>query len=143
MPTTGIIEGTLMRLELVDEALIHATSCSLSITLETRETSSKDISGNWTDAEGAKLSFSVSAEGLYSQDDTIDSNSRADVEQLFDYITARQKIAFKMTTSVAGDIEYSGQVLVTNLEFSHPDAENGTWSIQGTGAGALVKATVA
>ncbi|MEM6397484.1 MAG: phage tail tube protein [Bacteroidota bacterium] len=141
--TAGIIDGSLMRLELEDEKLIHATSCSLSLSAETRETSSKDIQGNYTAAEVGKLSWTASCEGLYSQDDEIDSVARADVEQLFDYFAARQKITMKMTTGVTGDIEYSGEVIITSVEFSHPDGENGTYSIQLQGSGPITKTAVA
>lgn len=132
-----------MRLELENEKIIHATNCSISITMETRETSSKDITGNWTDAEAAKLSYTISAEGLYSQDDTIDAAARADIKQLADYIIARTAIAWKMTTDVTGDEEMSGTALVTSVDFDFPDAENGTWSISLQGKGAITQAQTA
>lgn len=142
MPTTGIVDGRLMRITLDTEKVIHSTSCSISINVEVRDTASKDIPNGWSDGETGTKSWTASCEGLFSWDDTIDAEARVDAEGLFDLITAGAKVALVMTTGVSGDVEYSGDAIITSLEKTFPNNENSTYSLSLQGAGPLAKATI-
>jgi hypothetical protein len=95
MPTTGVLNGRLMRLTVDGEMLIHETGCSLEISVEVRDTASKDIPEGWADGETGQKSWTSSIDGLYSYDDTIDAVARADAEAFFDAISAVTKSTWK------------------------------------------------
>ena len=143
MPTTGIVDGTIIRLTFNGEKVVHAQSSSLSVSTELTEISSKDTGGGkWAEQTPGKLSFSGSCEGLYSQDDLIGTEARADFETLFDAQVAQTQVAVKWTTGITGDTEYSGLAYITSLEMSAPNAESATYSFQITGTGALTAAVI-
>lgn len=143
MPTTGIMNGRLMRLTLAGEKAIHSTNCSISLAVEIRDTASKDIPEGWADGETGQKSWTGSCEGLYSQDDTISAEARADAEGFFDLAVAGAKVAVEFLTGVAGDIKYTGNAVITSVEFTFPNNDNSTYSISLQGAGPLAKATIA
>lgn len=147
MATTGIVDGRLVRLELgaTPEKVLHSTSCSISISVETRETASKDIPNGWSDAETGIKSFTLTVEGLFSFDTTVGSpaEQRVNAAELATLISAGDKLNFKMTTGESGDTEYSGQVIFTGLENAFPNNENSTYTANFTGAGELTIAAIA
>ena len=143
MPTTGILDGRLMRLTLDGDKVIHSTSCSLSISVEIRDTASKDIPNGWADGETGTKSWTVSAEGLFSYDATIDAETRLSASDLADLISVGDKIAFEMLTGVTGDVKYTGTVIFNGLENTFPNNDNSTYSVSLTGAGPLATEVIA
>lgn len=144
MPTTGIVDGTIIRLELAGEKIVHATSSNIDMSKELTELSSKDTGGgDYTEQTPGKKSWSMSCEGLYSYDDTISSDPRADAEALYDAWESDTAVTVKWTTGVTGDVEFSGSAFVSNVSFTAPNADSATYSFQLTGTGALTKATIA
>ena len=121
MATTNVMNGRLMRLTLAGEKVIHSTSCSISTSTEVRDTASKDIPEGWADGESGQKSWTGSCEGLYSQDDTFNTEARADAEALFDLTSVGDKIAIEFLTGVDGDVKYVGSAVITSLEFSFPN----------------------
>ena len=144
MPTTGIPKGELIRLQIGGTKIGHATSSGISIQTATTEVSSKDTgNGAWTETIAGKNSWSATCEGLLSFDDLIDSVAALTYEDLYDAQIARTAVAVKWTTGVTGDTEFSGNALITGLDLTAPNDENGTYSFTLTGTGALGKATIA
>ena len=121
----------------------HATTSGFSIQTATQETSSKDTGGDWTEAVAGKNSWTSTVEFLFNLDDTIDAEARLTFEDLYDAQVARQPVAFKLSTGVTGDTEYSGNALITGLDPSFANDENATASCTFTGTGALNKAVIA
>jgi len=143
MPTTGVINGTLLRVTLGGDKTIYATSSTLSMSMETRETINKDNTGSWASAEAGTKSATLTFEGQYSQDDTVDAEARVDGPGIFTLFDAGTAVSWKMTTGVTGDDEYSGTGLITSFEVSAPVEENSTYSGTITVTGAITKATIA
>lgn len=143
MPTTGVLNGRLMRLTIAGEKLIHETECSIDISVEVRDTASKDIPEGWADGETGQKSWSSSISGLFSYDDAISAEARADAEAFFDAVSAGSKVAVEFLTGVSGDIKFTGSAIVTALNFSFPNNENATYSVTLQGAGPMLKATIA
>lgn len=145
MPTTGVLNGRLMRLTIAGEKLIHETECSIDISVEVRDTASKDIPEGWADGETGQKSWTSSISGLFSYDDTIGDpgEARADAEAFFDAVAAGSKVAVEFLTGVSGDIKFTGDAIVTAVNYSFPNNENATYSITLQGAGPLEKATIA
>lgn len=135
MATQGVINGTLIGIYLGGSLIAKSTSCSIQITMATRETSSKD-SGGWEEHLGAKRGFTVSGDFL----DAEDAAFRFD--DLFSFIGSRTPLTFKMSSEVSGDKYYTGSVLLVDLSREAPMEDNvsGSYSLKGTGA--LSEATV-
>ena len=143
MPTTGVINGTLMRVTLDGDEVIRPTNCTMSLSMETRETLSKDDTGAWASSAAGTKSGTISFEGLYSQDDTIDADARVDSGAVFALFDTGAAVAWELTTGVTGDEKYSGSGLLTSFEAGFPVEENATYSGTITITGAITKATIA
>lgn len=139
----GITSGTDLRISVATIPLAYATNCSLSMSAETRESISKDSTSSWQDSSVGQLSASLSFEGFFTIDDTINSNTREDFEGVFDVFAAKTQVAWKFSTGVTGDVEYSGNGYITSLEANAPVEEDATYSGTITVSGAVAKATIA
>jgi len=138
-----ILDGTLMRLTLDGDMVLHTTSCSLSMSAATRDTASKDIPAGWADAEIGQKSWTASCEGLFTFDGTIDGGGvRLDPAAIFDLFDAGAKIAFEMLTGTAGDTKWSGNVIFNQNDSTFPNNDNATYSLSFTGAGPLTSAVI-
>lgn len=135
MPTTGVINGTLIGVYSGGTLIAKSTSCTLNIVHNTRNSSSKD-SGGWEEALGAMRSWTVSGDFL----DAEDAGYRFD--DLFALIGSRAPVTLKVSSEVSGDKYYTGSAILTSLDRECPMEENvsGSYSFKGTGA--LTEATV-
>ena len=67
MATTGIINGTLMRLYKDSTAIGYATSCQMNVSSAMREILTKDSpAGGWREVKKGQLSGTLSTEALYA-----------------------------------------------------------------------------
>lgn len=137
MPTTGIINGTLMRISVGGDNVGHSTNCSLEITAETRSILTKDLTGGWTSAKSGQKSWTGSVSGLLAFDAPGEK-----VADLFTALAAGTEITFEMTTDVTGDSKYTGTAIITSLSIGAPVEDNTTYDVQFTGVGALTQGTV-
>lgn len=136
MPTTGVINGTLLKVYVNGTAIAHTTSAELSLTKNTRDSSSKD-SGNWEDALYARGSWEVSGDFLQAED------AAYGFTDLFALIENETTVTLKLSSEVTGDNYYTGSALLTSLNRSAPDQDNVSGSFSFKGSGALSEATVA
>lgn len=130
------INGTSFLL-LVDGTAIGSTrSCSISVNVDTPDTTTKS-SGGWAEnlAGGGLRDATISFEGLEDPTDTLG------VDEVFDLINNRSDFDFQITTSSAGDKIWTGtatiQTLEQNYEMEQPVSVSGTAKVNG----ALVRAT--
>ena len=122
------------------KALAFSTSCQLSLTGNTLETSSKD-GGKWTSKAVSKLSWSLTTDNLYSVEDfNALVNSWISREEL--------TVAFAVCTNADSDTGlpadgwkigggYTGKVVITSITANAPDNDNATYSVTLEGTGAL------
>ena len=122
------------------KALAFSTSCQLSLTGNTLETSSKD-GGKWTSKAVSKLSWSLTTDNLYSVEDfNALVNSWISREEL--------TVAFSVCTNADSDTGlpadgwkigggYTGKVVITSITANAPDNDNATYSVTLEGTGAL------
>lgn len=150
----SVIKGGDLMLFVGGKSIGYATSHTLSISADTKETSSKDSGGKWQTSEVGVLSWSCSSENLCA-----DKAEGVGYDELFDMMIARKPIdgVFSLEgnspdlaegklgavktggwTPKAGD-GYSGQMLITSLEKNAPNGENATFTVQFTGVGELKK----
>lgn len=135
MASTGILNGTLAKIQVAGTTIAHLTSNSLTFDMSTREASTKDSNG-WKEALEGQKSFSGSAEGFFAEDATYG------YEDLYDAFAARTLVTVTWTTDVTGDTEYSGSCYITSLEKTDGLEESSTFSVSFEGTGAVTKATV-
>lgn len=136
---TGVLNGTDLEI-LVDldgnlTQVARATSHTLSVSEDLRDTTSKD-SGGWSEnAEGLR-SWTVSIEALFVYDKAENYNS------FFRELEGRNSFTVRFTTEQTGDIYYEGTARITSLEAESPTEDNVTYSVEMEGSGTLYQRTV-
>lgn len=133
MATTGNFNGTLLGVYIGSsgsETLIaYATECSVSLSLDTFETTSKDSSG-WRSLKPGLRSGSVSCQGLA----TLDGSN--DYDALFDAFNNRTTLSLLVETADAADPGFSASAIITSLEMSAPMEDvvsySATFELSGT-----------
>ena len=135
-----------MRMSLAGDKILYATSCSLTIAIEERETANKDNYGDWKTVEPGVKSWTGSAEAQYSFDSEVDVNgtpeARANAEAAFDLIEVGDLVDIEFLTGVSGDIKMTGQAMIANYQADFPNDGNATWSLSLTGSGKLTKSVI-
>lgn len=138
MPSTGVINGTNLRLYLGGNAIAYATSCTLDVSRELRETIHKDNPGSgWREVEVGQKSGTMTVEALYNTDGT---NNSPDV--LFDALDNGTSLTAMLSTEVSGDSKYSFSCFATSFSSSAPVEENATFSVTFEIDGAITRTTV-
>lgn len=124
----AVIDGTDLRIYINGNPIGHATSCTLDMTKEIRETISKDNVGNWAEKEGGQKSASLQFEGFFTNDATINSVTVNNAEDLFDAFDGDALISWVFSDKVSTNKEYSGNSIMSSLSFGAPVNENATHS---------------
>ena len=140
MPTTGPIDGTIIRLTFAGDKILHATTSTISGSSSTTELASKDISagsGDFTETSIDKHSWTVSCEALKAGDDTVNAENRANYIDVFTAWKAKTAIAVTYGTGVVGDFDFSGTAYVTGWTDTAADGEKATFSFEMSGSGEL------
>ncbi len=117
----------------------RATSASLSVSMETRDTTTKDSAGWQENLEGLK-SWSLSGDGLVTYSITGDYETPDD---LFTLLSNRTLVKVKFGSATSGEIDYTGDAYLVSYEQEAGVEENVTYSFGFTGTGVLTQASVA
>lgn len=137
MATSGIVNGTDLRIYMGGVAIGHATACSLDLTRETRETLTKDApGGGWATAEVGRKSATLSTDGMFSYDTT--NKKFSDLFTAFDNGTL---LLLRFTTDETSDTYWEGSGYITSLNLSAPVEDNTTYSATFTVNGAITSGT--
>lgn len=141
------VQGGDIMLFVDGKSIAYATSHTLEIQGETKDTSNKDEgAGGWSSNEVSILSWSATSDNLYSVD-----GEGNEFDDLFDLMVAKTPIdavfAKKSQTATdvptggwtAGATGYKGKVVINNLSLNAPNGEYATYSVQFQGVGALEK----
>jgi predicted secreted protein len=149
MATTGIFNGTSLVVLIGTEVIGYATSCSLSLAIDTPDASTKQSLG-WADEIGGQKSWSLTTDGLA----TVVPGTVATyvtTAELNALAIARTAVTVKFTTvdnstvggitPVTGDVIYSGSAFIESVDLT-ADMENPvTYSVSFKGTGVLTIAT--
>lgn len=149
MPTTSVFNGTSLVVLIGTEVIGFATSCSLSLAIDTPDASTKQSLG-FAEEIGGQRSWSVTTDGLATvvPGATATYVTTAELNAL---AIARTSVLVKFTTvnngtvdgvtPVTGDVIYSGQAFIESVDMT-ADMENPvTYSVSFKGTGALTIAT--
>lgn len=113
------------------EAVAHATSASISMNMDLRDSTTKSSAG-WQDNLGGLKSWEMSGDAFVD----IGSPTGADIESLFTVWDART--AVQCTFGLSGML-YDGTALITSISIDAGVEENATYSISLTGTGDLAQ----
>ncbi|HMR88480.1 MAG TPA: hypothetical protein PKD51_10015 [Saprospiraceae bacterium] len=134
MATTGIYNGTYFRLFHDGEAFADSTECTMTITAEMRETSSKDIVGGWAAFEPGQKSFTASTATLIR---TSGNSGKFTTDKLI----AGTKFDLVLGNDVTGDWELAGEAWIETVSITSTNKENVTGEFTFRGTGALTSGT--
>jgi predicted secreted protein len=149
MATTSVFNGTSLVVLIGTEVIGYATSCSLSLAIDTPDASTKQSLG-WADEIGGQRSWSLTTDGLA----TVVPGSVASyisTTELNNLAIARAAVTVKFTTvdnstvggvtPVSGDTIYSGSAFIESVDMT-ADMENPvTYSVSFKGTGPLTVGT--
>lgn len=134
MATTGVVNGTDLLVYVGTVAVACATSHTLNIGQDMRDTSSKCSAGYKTQLPGQR-NWTIDGEGLFAFD------SPYGFSDLYTLWSTRAKVTLKFSTEVAGDKRYSGEAYLSSLSASAPNEDNTTFSFSFEGTGPLTETT--
>ena len=145
MASTSIMNSTDVVIQISEDSgttydiIGRATSASLSVSMETRDTTTKDSAGWQENLEGLK-SWSLSGDGLvtYSISGEYDTP-----DDLFTLLSNRTLVKVKFGSATSGEIDYTGDAYLVSYEQEAGVEENVTYSFSFTGTGTLTQASVA
>ncbi len=145
MATTSVFNGTSLVVLIGAEVIGYATSCSLSLAIDTPDASTKQSLG-WADEIGGQRSWSLTTDGLATvvPGTTAPYISTAELTAL---AIDRTSVQVKFTTvnnstvdgvtPVTGDVIYSGYAFIESVDMT-ADMENPvTYSVSFKGTGVL------
>jgi predicted secreted protein len=141
MPTTGIFNGTNLVVLVGTEVVAHSTSCSLSVSADLPDATTKS-SGGWADQIAGLRSWSLTTDGLATVEPTGTSYVVGDI---FSALNGRQTVTVKFTTVstgntvVPGDLVWSGLAYVESLDITADMESPATYSVSFTGQGQLTQ----
>lgn len=146
------IKGENLMLFIDGTSIAFATSHTLEISLDTREISTKDNGGKWSEVEAGIISWTMSSENLVGNpgrgkgyDDLVDAMiARKPVDVVFalegsskDFESGKLDAAPTAGWIPKESVGRSGQALITSVSLNAPNGEYATMSISLTGIGAL------
>ena len=134
MATTGVFSGTNLVLKIEGGTLGHTTSCSLSLSNDLPEATSKDSSGFQQVIAGV-ISGEISFDGLVKYDDSTNAINLAD------FVLARTQITCVFGTIESGDAIYTAEGFLSSVEMSAEMESPVTYSGSITLTGAITKST--
>lgn len=135
MPTTGTVNGRLIKIFVGNTAVTCQTNSTIEMTMEPRESTCKDNTGNAASFLAGRTSWTLGGEAKLAFDATYGWSA------LFAAWKNGTTLSVAWQSTVAGDKGYSGSGLLTSLSGDTPDNEDSTFSFSIQGSGALTEFT--
>ena len=134
MATTGVFNGTNLIITVEGTAVGHTTSCTLSLSNDLPEATTKDSSG-FQEVIAGVMSGEISFEGLVAYDDS------ANAIEMADYLLARTQLTCVFGTAESGDDVYTAEGFLSSVEMSAEAESPVSYSGSITLTGAITKST--
>lgn len=142
----GIIKGQNLRLTVGGKFVAFATSCTVHVSANMEETSTKDSTNDFTEQEITGLSWDVSTDALFSVDTDATGINGYDALDLILAKTAVtiefERAASTNNRSVVTGYKYSGSAYVNDVSVNATNRQNASYSLSATGTGSLTKSSV-
>ena len=132
MATTGTFNGTNLLLKVEGTTVGHTTSCTLSISHDLPEATTKDSAG-WVEVISGARSGEISFDGL------VDYSDDANAIELVDYVIARTMVTCVFGTVASGDAIYTAEGYISSIEQTADMESPVSYSGSITLTGAIVK----
>jgi predicted secreted protein len=127
----AIQNATAVTLSVAGEVMAHATSASLSVSMDLRDSTTKSSAG-WSESLGGLKSWEMSGDAFVDL-----TSTNASMADCFDALIAGAAVAAVFTV----DSEtYTGSALITSVSADAGVEENTTFSVSLTGTAGLVRA---
>jgi hypothetical protein len=135
MATSGVFNGTNLLVKVEGTVIGHTTSCTLSISHDIADATTKDSAG-WSEGISGLRSGEISFDGLV---DYSDSNSVIDLIAL---ISSRTQVTCVFGTAATGDTIYTAEGYIASIEQTGEMEAAVTFSGSITLTGAIVASTL-
>ena len=112
------------------------TSASLSVTMATRDISTKDSAG-WMEVLEGQKSWTLSGEGLVVYNNT----GKATPDDIYTYLSNRTAVAIEFGSETTDEKYYSGSGFFTEFSTDAGVEDNATFSFSFQGTGTLTQGT--
>lgn len=140
MSTNGIINGTNISVYKdtgVLKLVGYSTSCSISISHETRSTTNS-TSGGWNTRMPGNRDWEVSVDGMVSMTNNPNTISVQWFDWFQQHIVNRDMFVLRFGNEVTGDYYYEGNAYLTGIEMNGSNEESSTYSMTFIAAGPLL-----
>ena len=134
MATTGVFNGTNLIITVEGATVGHTTSCTLSLSNDLPEATTKDSSG-FQEVIAGVMSGEISFEGLVAYDDS------ANAIEMADYLLARTQLTCVFGTAESGDDVFTAEGFLSSVEMSAEAESPVSYSGSITLTGAITKST--
>lgn len=140
------IKGQNLRLLVGGKYIAAATSCTLHVSMNLEDSSTKDSTGDWQEQEITGKSWDISTDALYTVPDSGETDTNgASAEDVLDLVLAagEVEIEFQRTSGdknrvpVTGAKIYTGKALANDISIKADNRQNGTYTLQAQGNGPL------
>ena len=139
MPSTGIINGTNLRVYEGSDAVAYATEGNFSLSREFTEQLHKDNAGSgWAERSPHTKSATITVSALYADD-----ASSTNFNELFTAWDGGTSLTLKFSTEVTGDDFWSGSFYCESIELNAPDKDDASYSATFISTGAITMSQVA
>jgi TP901-1 family phage major tail protein len=133
----AVYNGTLQVLSIGGENLAQLTNVTMSMNQDLFETTSKE-SGGWKSVMPGLRDITYSAEGLADFTEA----SKYNLTELFALYDARTSVSIVWTNTITGDKKVTQTAYISSMEVSAPMEDVTTYSVEFTGTGTPVIATI-
>jgi len=129
MATTSVFNGTNLLLKIETVTLGHTTSCSLTLSNDLPEATTKNSSG-FQEVIAGVISGEISFEGL------VDYSDSSNAIEMADFLIARTSLTCVFGTAETGDAVYTAEGYLSSIEQSaemeSPVSYSGSITLTGT-----------
>jgi hypothetical protein len=133
-------KGKDLRISLGGKVLYHASECGMNISKTFEEIATKDTNG--TNSIPGEYTWSLSSSSLISNKPAL-STTQLDLKDLVEAQLAGTPFEIEFTTGTVGDVIFTGNVYVENVDIAAATGSVATGSFSFKGDGELTVASVA
>jgi len=134
--STSVMNSTDVVIMVASEIVGKMTSASLSVTMATRDISTKDSAG-WMEVLEGQKSWTLSGEGLVVYNNT----GKATPDDIYTLLSNRAAVAIEFGSETTDEKYYSGSGFFTEFSTDAGVEDNATFSFSFQGTGTLTQGT--
>ena len=133
--STSVMNSTDVVIKVGSEIVGKMTSASLSVSMATRDTSTKQSAG-WMEVLEGQKSWTLSGEGLVVYNNT----GKTTPDEIYTYLSTRAAVAIEFGSETTDESYYSGSGFFTEFTTDAGVEDNATFSFSFQGTGVLTQA---